>query len=415
MTIAPRAPVEQPFAVVQRWQRGEAGATPGHAPVASGLVEQRHPVQRSGGEEASNTAVASGLVEREPLRPGAGDAAPGNAAVASGLVERGLPVQRSPGVEARDSRAVSGLVDPRPELAGAHLATRSGQPSSPPGDSEHLPRKAVSSRAYARLQMAARAIAAVKAVIPHAGNQKAGLRATRMNSFYRMLATRDDRCWEYANEETRQLAQSYPEADEAAKAELARGGNCGELSWVSYHHLRLHARGEHLQQASSNNHDFMLIGDMATEPGSDLVACDPWPNSPTACLWEDHFAYTPDRTKIEIHDHMVADGKSFKAAIAAGLRLTEYGQQQVERAQLKRQTEEAIARGEAGWAGEPWVEDVHDTTADGRKFAYTQRDEPSRDHGDDAEDDHDHAPGYIAGLGPCLSWLFRLGRGAAAQ
>jgi len=97
MTIAPRAPVEQPFPVIQRWQRGEAGATPGHAAVASGLVEQRNPVQRSRGEEASHTAIASGLVEREPLRPGAGDAAPGNAAVASGLVERGLPVQRSPG------------------------------------------------------------------------------------------------------------------------------------------------------------------------------------------------------------------------------------------------------------------------------------------------------------------------------
>lgn len=116
------------------------------------------------------------------------------------------------------------------------------------------------------------------------------------------------------------LAAQNPEADIAAKADLAHGGNCGEHAWVAYHYLRLHAKGERIQvsQKDDLDHAFVIIGDLKKEQDHDLAVSDPWPNNPTACLWEDHFAYTPDRSKIIDHQSQVADGKSYKAAIAAG-------------------------------------------------------------------------------------------------
>ena len=49
MTVAPRAPVEQPSAVVQRWQRGGAG---GQQPRQRGHLEQHHQDERDDPERA---------------------------------------------------------------------------------------------------------------------------------------------------------------------------------------------------------------------------------------------------------------------------------------------------------------------------------------------------------------------------
>lgn len=209
-----------------------------------------------------------------------------------------------------------------------------------PKPGEHLPEKTVSPKAHARLQAAAGGIAATKAVIQHQGNQVPALKATNMNSRWRLQAMRDDRCWEYTTNESRMLAMQNQEAEVAAKAELANGGNCGEHAWVAYHYLRLHAKGEPLQYSAKSglDHAFVIVGDVSSDKDNEMAVSDPWPNNPTACLWEDHFAFTPDRKQIANYQSQVADGKSFKAAIAAGLKLTDYGKAMIKRAETDEET-----------------------------------------------------------------------------
>lgn len=207
----------------------------------------------------------------------------------------------------------------------------SDRPYLDPKQGENLPEKKVSGKAYDRLGKAADAIAATKKAISHQGNQVPALKATNMNSYNRLRVMRDERCWEFTTNESRMLAQQNFEAYTAAKADIAHGGNCGEHAWVAYHYLRLHAKGDPIQVSAKSglDHAFVIMGDLKNEKDNEMAVSDPWPNNPTACLWEDHFAFTPDRTKIENHQSMVADGKSFKGAIAAGLKLSSYGEQLV--------------------------------------------------------------------------------------
>lgn len=222
------------------------------------------------------------------------------------------------------------------------------RPFLSPEPGEHLQKKTVSSKAMSRLQVSADAIAATKQAIQHQGNQVVSLKATNMNSQYRLMVMRDPSCWEYTTPEAQQLAYENPEADLAAKADLAHGGNCGEHAWVAYHYLRLHAKGEHIQvsQQAGFDHAFVLVGDLKNDTDQDIAVADAWPNKPTACLWEDHFAYC-ERDKILDHQSQVADGKSFKAAIGAGLKLSARGEAMVKAhdsdAETKKKTDNAGA------------------------------------------------------------------------
>ncbi|MEO8701054.1 MAG: hypothetical protein ABI867_13480 [Kofleriaceae bacterium] len=218
-----------------------------------------------------------------------------------------------------------------------------------------------------RLQVAADAIAATKKAIQHQGNQVPSLKATNMNSQWRLEVMRDDSCWEFTTAESAELANENPEAMIAAKADLAHGGNCGEHAWVAYHYLRLKAKGEHIQvsQQKDFDHAFVLIGDLQKDTDADIAVSDPWPNKPTACLWEDHFAYC-ERKNILDHQSSVADGKSFKAAIAAGLRLSARGEQMAKQkasdAETKKQTDD--------WkANHFWLQDDTATT----KYDYVEK------------------------------------------
>lgn len=236
-----------------------------------------------------------------------------------------------------------------------------------PKPGEKLPDKEVSAKTMGRLQVAADAIAETKKAIPHQGNQVASLRTTKMNSQARLRVMRDQfaqPCWEYTNATSRTLANQNFEADLAAKADLAHGGNCGEHGFLAYHYLRLHAKGEKIQVSSSGtlDHQFAVLGDTKKEGPSDLVVADPWVNKPTACLWEDHFAYGPD-LKID-HGGGVADGKSFKGAIAAGLKLTSFGAQMLKKAETEEETERQIAADDHVWNNE-------DSVAEDHKFNYT--------------------------------------------
>jgi hypothetical protein len=219
---------------------------------------------------------------------------------------------------------------------------RDRRPYLDPEPGERLPEKKVSGQAMSRLAVAADAIAETKKAIAHQGNQVPALKATNMNSYYRLRVMRDPRAWEYTTREARMLASMNPEADIAAKADLAHGGNCGEHAWVAYHYLRLNAPGEPIQvsQKDGLDHAFVIVGDLKKDGDDELAVSDPWPNNPTACLWEDHFAYVRDRDKIIDHQSQVADGKSYKAAIGAGLKLSAYGEQMVKMADSDEETKQ---------------------------------------------------------------------------
>jgi hypothetical protein len=190
--------------------------------------------------------------------------------------------------------------------------------------------KRVSAAAYRRLELAADAIAVIKRTIEFQGNQRDALAATKMNSYYRTKVMRDPACWELTPEATA-LAARHPEAAVAAKADLAHGGNCGEHSWLAYHYLRQHAAGEKIARVGVKgvDHRWALVGPLHTEPDSEVAAVDAWVNRPMASLWEDHYKYTPKRDELEVVTSGVADGVSFKAAIAAGLKLSEKGEKLV--------------------------------------------------------------------------------------
>jgi hypothetical protein len=234
-----------------------------------------------------------------------------------------------------------------------------------PKEGEHLPKKQVTAQTRRRLELSADAIAATKRAIQFQGNQIPALIATNMNSRYRLQVMRNPSAWEYTPE-ARALAAQHKEADVAAKADLANGGNCGEHAWVAFAYLREHATGETINRVAPSyiDHAFAIIGDLETEADNELVVSDPWVNNPTACLWEDFFAKGP-RDQVPSSKTMVADGNSYKEAIKAGLRLSSYGQQLVKKAdsdeETKRQTTDAQSN--LFW-------DHDDTVAPGRKYHY---------------------------------------------
>ncbi len=239
-------------------------------------------------------------------------------------------------------------------------------------EEELLPKKEVSSAAASRLAAAKSAITATKAVMSYgAGNQVEALKKTQLNSMARLQVMRDDSYWEIAPE-VAGIAAANPEALIAAKADLAHGGNCGEHAWVAYHWLRQNAAGEHIQVSAKNglDHAFVLVGNIqGADKDSDIAVSDPWPTRARACLWEDHFAYTPDRSEIEDYASMVADGVSQKGAIAAGLRLSAAGQAYVDAKATQAETDDVV-----GKSKENHLWNHPNTEAAGHKFNYVDKD-----------------------------------------
>ncbi|EDX77787.1 hypothetical protein MC7420_3111 [Coleofasciculus chthonoplastes PCC 7420] len=217
------------------------------------------------------------------------------------------------------------------------------------------PGKQVSSKAMSRLDKAKEAIKHTKSVFLYgAGNQTEALKATNFNSQFRLLVMRDDpqvleavgatSFWQLTDS-VKPIAAANPEALTAAKADLAHGGNCGEHAEVAFDYLRVQAVGETLHWSSKQglDHDFVLMG-VPEDTDADIVVADPWPTRATATTWEDHFAYTSDREKIQRKHSMVADGQNVKAVIAAGLTLTDKGKQVAALKRSNKQTKELLKR-----------------------------------------------------------------------
>lgn len=282
----------------------------------------------------------------------------------------GGKVSKSSDRSEQDAEEVADLVG-RGESAEEKLDSVLSTTSSVPGV-QRKEKKTVSSKAGKRLTLAQDAIEHTKNVIAlGAGNQYNALKKTNFNSYFRMLVMRGDEYWEI-DDSVKKLAAAHPEALVAAKADLAKGGNCGEHAAVAFDYLRVHAIGETLNRADVNglNHAFILLGNVSSDSDKDLVVSDPWPTAATACLWEDHFAYTPDRGQINVRHRVVGDGSNVKAVIARGLRLKPEGQKLIETSLSSERTDEELKKGADPSTGHPWIWRHPGTTAEGHDYEY---------------------------------------------
>lgn len=232
--------------------------------------------------------------------------------------------------------------------------------------------KSVSSKAFQRLELAREAIDHTKDVLEFgAGNQASALQETNLNSGYRVWVMRNDKYWKMADS-VKYIAKQYPEALVAAKADLAQGGNCEEHGALAFDYLRLKAKGETLNMTRVDglDHRFVVLGDIRKEADNELTISDPWPVMPTATLWEDHIAYTEDRSKVKVKHSVVADGVNAKQVIAAGLALTEEGKEVMMQKDDDETTEEKINKNTEGSHALVW--NSFDTAAVGKDYEYVE-------------------------------------------
>jgi hypothetical protein len=223
------------------------------------------------------------------------------------------------------------------------------------GDPE---KKKVSTGSMKRLAAAKAAIAHTKSVMKSgAGNQYDALKDSSFNSYFRMKAMRDMSCWQI-DPTVYELANKHPNALAAAMADLAGGGNCGEHAQVAYDYLTVTCPGETINQCDREglDHAFAIIGDVKGESDSTLTVSDPWPTAPTACLWEDHFAFDADRAKLNTRQSEVATGEKVKEVIARGLRLSAKGLAMINQTFDEKRTEEELKKGTSRENGnKPWI------------------------------------------------------------
>jgi hypothetical protein len=220
------------------------------------------------------------------------------------------------------------------------------------------PKKKVSGAAMKRLNKAKEAIEHTKSVIKFgAGNQWEALKATNFNSYFRMKAMRDMSCWSI-DPSVFELARKHPNALTAAMGDLAGGGNCGEHAQIAYDYLTVAMPGETINQCDREglDHAFVILGDVKNESDSTLAVSDPWPTAPTACLWEDHFAFDADRSKLNTRLSETATGDRVKEVIARGLKLSAKGLAMINQKFNDKQTDEELKKGMSRENGaHPWI------------------------------------------------------------
>ncbi len=119
---------------------------------------------------------------------------------------------------------------------------------------------------------------------------------------------------------------------------------------MAFDYLRVNDVGETINRSDVTglDHAFVIMGVIPSETDAELVVADPWPTQATATTWEDHFAYTDDRTQINVRNSMRADGQNVAAVIAAGLTLSEEGKKFAEKKLTKAETEQEITKGTSG-------------------------------------------------------------------
>jgi hypothetical protein len=231
----------------------------------------------------------------------------------------------------------------------------------------------VSTQVATRLAIAHEVIGDVKKINEHAGNQRDALRATLGNAAYRGPMLRDpisSSNWKWSNDAAKLLAQQYPEAFFMAKAELlgaesapgvtnpGAGGTCWDQAHLAYYFLRIKAAGQPISVISSPSvdHAFTHIGDYQKEDHGEVAVCDPWPTSPTAVPWDEHFCHgSVQRGLSMIADGggKTADGTDVKEAIKASLSLTPEAQQEIQTTLSQQELDEHLRTGKAVRPGQP--------------------------------------------------------------
>lgn len=228
----------------------------------------------------------------------------------------------------------------------SRLAPQTVDPETRDFDPTHD--RKVSAKVHKRLAIAHEVINDVKKVNAYAGNQREGLKLSKGNSAYRGSLLRDDvdsPNWTWSNDAAKELADNYPEAFHAAKAEVmgavtapgvknpGAGGTCWDQATIAYYFLRIKAVGEPIAVVSSPiDHAFTHIGDHTKENHGEVAVCDAWPTSATACPWDEHFCHAPLGSSGDVSKglHMIADGggkagngvTDVKEAIKASLSLS---------------------------------------------------------------------------------------------
>ncbi len=225
------------------------------------------------------------------------------------------------------------------------------QASAEDTESKDWPKtKQVSAKAMARLSMAQNAIDFTKRSIKQAGNQRPALDDTNFNSYYRMKVARGNQYWK-VDKDVRDLIRKDPDAFKAAKAQKARGGNCGEHAQIAFQFLRSKYKGETIHLAShSMDHAFALIGKLYDINTKEMAVADAWPTHGKAVLWDDFFAYDDmPFDKVTLRNSMVADGKNTAETIAAGISLNARGRRMISREHSEERSDKKIEQGEGRW------------------------------------------------------------------
>lgn len=221
----------------------------------------------------------------------------------------------------------------------------------------------VSTKVHQRLSIAHEVIRDVKQINEHAGNQREGLIATKGNSAYRgpLLREEEGENWQFKTDAARTLADRYPEAFFAAKAELlgavpakgvsnpGAGGTCWDQAHLAYYFLRIKAVGHPIAVVSSPiDHAFAHIGDYKKEPHNEVAVCDAWPTKATAVPWDEHFCHG----EISRGLNMIADGggkaddgTDAKEAIKANLTLTEKGKKFIQTTLTDKEVQDHLKSG----------------------------------------------------------------------
>jgi len=255
-----------------------------------------------------------------------------------------------------------------------------GAAPAPSVQLRELPKKEVPGHVHKRTALSADAIRHTEGVMSEGrGNQYEDLKKSNFNSYFRMAAMRDPECW-YIAPHVMHLARAFPDALTAAKAGLAKSGNCGEYAAVAMDWLRVNAPGEHLNYSVKEglDHAFVIIGDIENDADNELVVADAWPTAPIACLWEDFFAYTPDRSQLQARRSLFGDGEDVAAIIATGLRLTPKGHAWINHSFDDDKTAEEIEKGRNG--DKPWIWRHENTARRGREFDYVGPEEEEPAH-----------------------------------
>ncbi len=299
-------------------------------------------------------------------------------AVAARAAASSLSDEEEQAVEAevaQDSEVEAPAVATPEEEAREHETTRTQDQVVAQGEEFDPSKRQVSGTAMARVAAAKAAINHTKTVLNKgAGNQFEALSDSNFNSYFRMQCMRDPECWNL-DPALYDIANKYPDALVSAKANLAAGGNCGEHAMVAFDYLRMTMSNDIVNRCDVTglDHAFVILGNLGSDSDEDLAVCDPWPTAPTACLWDEHFAFSADRGKINTRNSVTGDDQDVVSALAAGLSLSKKGEQMIQQELSKDDTEKELEKGTDNSEGKHgWIWRHSDTTS-GAPTDYQQR------------------------------------------